>query len=128
MAGAGGPGVAMLPWYATGFRAERFEPALARIAAVALRYGATKYTLFRSQDDRYRFRHYTYFNNKQDFDRYWYGPEMVQFRADYSSWYQVPIVYEWYDHVVTDEVSNGNGEEELAPEPGPEPAVPAESA
>ena len=126
MAGADTPGIVLLPWYATGLRADRLEPALARIAAVALRYGATKYELYRSQDDRYRFRHYTYFNSKKDFERYWYGPEMVQFRADYSSWYQVPIVYEWFELVASDELANGNGEPE--PEPVPEPAVPAESA
>ena len=40
---AGGPskpGTVIIPWYATGFRADAFEAALNEIAPVALRYGA----------------------------------------------------------------------------------------
>jgi hypothetical protein len=117
-------GMVLVPWYATGFRADRFEKALARLAPVAFRYGATKYEVYRSAEDRYRFRHYTYFERKADFERFWYGPEMVQFRADYSSWYQVPLVYEWYEVVAADAIGdgNGNGGAETAPEPEPAPA------
>ena len=34
-------GSVIIPWYATGFRADSFEEALNEAAAVALRYGAT---------------------------------------------------------------------------------------
>ena len=34
-------GTVVIPWYATGFRAERFGKALDEIAAVAMRYGAS---------------------------------------------------------------------------------------
>ena len=37
--------------------------------------------------------------SKLDFDRYWYGPEFEAFRTEYSSWYQVPIIYEWYERI-----------------------------
>jgi hypothetical protein len=30
-------------------------------------------------------------------DRYWYGEEFSIWRADYASWYQVPVVYTWSD-------------------------------
>ena len=40
------------------------------------------------------------FPTKLQFERYWYGPEFVAFRAQYSSWYQVPLVYEWHDRIV----------------------------
>ena len=98
------PGVVFVPWYATGFRADRLEPALAKIAAVALRYGATEYSVYRSRDDRYRFLQASNFPSKLAWERYWSGPEMTQFRADYSSWYQVPIVYDWHDRVAHDAV------------------------
>ena len=96
MAKTGG-GVVFIPWYATGFRADGLAEALAGIAPVALRYGATDYALYRSRDDLYKFMQTATFEAGGDFDRYWYGPEFEAFRTEYSSWYQVPIVYEWYD-------------------------------
>lgn len=110
------PGVVFVPWYATGLRADRLEPALARIAAVVMRYGATQYSVYRSRDDRYRFLQASHFERKLDWERYWYGPEMSQFRAEYSSWYQIPIVYEWNDLVAADVV-----------EPAPEAEAEAEA-
>jgi hypothetical protein len=97
-------GVAVIPWYATVFRADRFELALAEIAPVALRYGASDFTVYRMRDDRYRFIQYSTFEYPADFDRYWYGEEFVQWRADYSSWYQVPVVSAWADRVLHGEM------------------------
>ena len=92
-------GVVKVPWYATGFRADRLADALAEIAAVALRYGALRYDVHRSTEDRYRFMQSAVFEEKIDWERYWYGPEMSEFRTRYASWYQVPIVYEWHQVV-----------------------------
>jgi hypothetical protein len=88
-----------IPWYATGFRGDDLEAALADIAAVAPRYGATYYTVYRSRDDRYRFLQVADFESKLDFDRYWHSPEFVAFRTTCSSWYQVPTLYVWNDVV-----------------------------
>jgi hypothetical protein len=98
MAAAGG-GVVFIPWYATGFRADAFAAALAQIAPVALRYGATEYGVYRSRDDRYRFLQTARFEDGVDFDRYWYGPEFSRFRGQHSSWYQVPVLHYWNDQV-----------------------------
>ena len=86
-----------IPWYATGFRAEGLEAALGQIAAVALRYGATDYAVHRSRDDLYRFLQMATFEDKRSWERYWLGEEFVDWRARHSSWYQVPVLYEWYD-------------------------------
>lgn len=86
----------MIPWYATGFRGERFEPLLNEIAAIAMRYGATSYAVYRSQEDRYRFQQFASFESHHDWQRYWEGPEMQTFRARYSGWYQVPVLYSWW--------------------------------
>jgi hypothetical protein len=93
-------GVVNIPWYSTVFRGDQFEVALREIAPVSLRYGATDYEVLRSNDDRYRFWQLAHFEAKGDFDRYWYGPEFNEWRADYTSWFQVPIVYSWFDRVV----------------------------
>lgn len=89
-------GVVHIPWYATVFRADRFSTALEEIAPVALRYGATEYAVHRSDEDGYKFRQTATFESKADFERYWYGSEFSTWRAEYSSWYQVPVTYEWY--------------------------------
>ena len=91
-------GVMHVQWYATVFRADMFVEAVAEIAApVALQYGATRFTVQRSQDDHYRIIQQTWFHSKDDWYRYWEGPEMREFRARYSGKYQVPLTYIWFD-------------------------------
>lgn len=101
-------GLVIVPWYATGFRAAAFSEALDEIAPVALRYGASSYAVYRARDDLYKFQQVSAFADHLDWQRYWEGPEMTFFRGRYSSWYQVPIVYGWWD-----ETSRG----EVEPEP-----------
>ncbi|MGH2946848.1 MAG: hypothetical protein ACRDPC_11405 [Solirubrobacteraceae bacterium] len=93
-------GVVHIPWYATLFRGDTFEAALAEIAPIALRYRATEYQVYRSRDDRYKFLQLASFEAKDDFELYWYGTEFSAWRADYASWYQVPILYVWHDLVL----------------------------
>ena len=88
-----------IPWYATGFRGEKLAAALAEIASVAPRYGATHYEVYRSRDDLYRFLQVVDFESKVDWERYWGGPEFIAFRTAASSWYQVPVLYTWNDVV-----------------------------
>ncbi len=90
-------GTVIVPWYATGFRADDFERELGAVASTALRYGASSYAVYRSQDDRYRFQQLAAFEEKLDWERFWEGQEMSYFRAVHSSWYQVPVLYGWWD-------------------------------
>jgi hypothetical protein len=98
-------GVVNIPWYATVFRGDKLEAALELIAPLAIRYGATDYRVYRNRDDRYKFMQMATFEDKYDFERYWYGAEFTTWRADYSSWYQVPVVYNWATLVVSGSVS-----------------------
>jgi hypothetical protein len=90
-------GTVIVPWYATGFRSDPFEVALNEIAAVALRYRASSYAVYRSRDDRYRFQQFAAFAEHLDWERFWDGPEMTDFRVRHSGWYQVPVLYGWWD-------------------------------
>jgi hypothetical protein len=90
-------GVVMIPWYATLFRGDQLATALEEIAPVALRYGAQEYSVYRSRDDRYKFLHAITFDSKANWERYWMGPEFIDWRAEYTSWYQVPVLYVWND-------------------------------
>jgi hypothetical protein len=100
-------GTVVIPWYATGFRGDAFEAALNEAAAVALRYGATSYSVFRARDDRYKFQQFAAFESHLDWERYWEGPEMVDFRARHSSWYQIPVLYGWWDHTAGSTIERG---------------------
>jgi hypothetical protein len=107
-------GTVIVPWYATGFRADGFEEALNEVAAAALRYGASSYAVYRARDDRYKFQQLASFDEHADWERYWEGSEMIYFRASHSSWYQVPVLYGWWDRteggaVVPEPVTAGNG-------------------
>jgi hypothetical protein len=93
-------GVVHIPWYATGFRGDDLADGLAEISAVALRYGARTHSVYRYRDDRYKFLQTAEFEEKRDFEAYWYGPEFIDFRAMCSSWYQVPVLYGWTDLIV----------------------------
>ncbi len=110
-------GVVHIPWYATVFRGDKFEVALREIAPVALRYGASAYAVHRSRDDQYKFQQFAYFADKGDWERYWYGEEFSIWRADYSSWYQVPVVPAWSDLILSgglDPTAANGGQERVA--------------
>ncbi len=98
-----------IPWYATFFRGDKFAEALGEIAPVAIRYGATEYSVYRSRDDQYKFLHTVDFEDKLDWARYWNGPEFSDWRAKYTSWFQVPVLYVWHDVVISGR-SEVNGE------------------
>jgi len=93
-------GVVQIPWYVTVFRGDDFARAVQEIAPLALRFGAIEYSVYRSREDAYKFLQMATFEEKSDFERYWYGEEFSVWRADYSSWYQVPILYTWNDLLV----------------------------
>jgi hypothetical protein len=104
-AGAGG-GTVIVPWYATGFRGDRFEAALNEFAAVALRYDATAYTVYRALEDRYKFQQLATFAQPEQWERYWSGPEAIDFRARHSGWYQVPVIYAWWEPTASGAVAS----------------------
>jgi hypothetical protein len=104
-------GIVHIPWYATVFRGDKLEAAIAEIAPKAMRYGAKSYEVFRYRDDRYKFIQTAEFDDHIAWDRYWQGPEFIYWRTKYQSYYQVPVVYGWTDLIASgtmlDEAANG---------------------
>ncbi|MDQ6803797.1 MAG: hypothetical protein M3065_02260 [Actinomycetota bacterium] len=96
--------VVYIPWYAAVLRHDALAEAVAEIAPVALRYGATKYAVHRSRDDRYKITQMAWFESDVDWHKYWEGPEMIEFRAANSGRFQVPIVYVWHDELTVGEI------------------------
>jgi hypothetical protein len=119
--------VVHIPWYATGFRGDKMESALHDVTGSSLRYGATSWAVHRNRDDRYKFLQIVEFEKKLDFEAWWEGPEMTEFRAIASSWFAVPVIYSWCDLVgegrITANGDDGEGDQEPEPEPqdAPEP-------
>jgi hypothetical protein len=111
-------GVVYIPWYATVLRWRAFSDDVVRIAPLALRYGATKYAVHRSRDDRYKITQMSWFESKADWYRYWDGPEMLEFRRRNMGHYQIPVVYVWHDELAVGEFGP---EVPLPAEPVPEP-------
>lgn len=93
-------GVVHVPLYATVFRGDKLEAAVGALAPMALRYGASSYAVHRNRDDAYKILLMATFEHKEDWDRFWYGPEFTHFRAANSGYYQVPLLYSWNDLVV----------------------------
>jgi hypothetical protein len=111
-------GVMHVDWYPTVLRKDLFEAEVSRVAPLALRYGATQYSVHRSRDDRYKITQMAWFDSKPAWYSYWEGPEMVAFRRRLSGKYQIPITYAWYDELVAGALGPEVG---LVPEPAPEP-------
>ncbi len=102
-------GVVHIPWYATAFRGDKLAEALAEVTPLAVRYGATAYTVHRSADDRYKMLQTVAFESHEDWEAFWYGEEMTRMRAVTSGWYQIPLQYAWHDVVTEGTGPNGNG-------------------
>ena len=118
-------GVVHIDWYATVLRQDVFTAEIADVAPLALRYGATQYSVHRSRDDRYKVSQMAWFESKRDWYRYWEGIEMTEFRRRNMGHYQIPINYVWYDELVAGALGP---EVPTEPEPEPAPAAPAPSA
>jgi hypothetical protein len=105
--------IVYIPWYATVMRHEALAESVCEIAPVALRYGATKYAVHRSRDDRYKITQMAWFESKEDWYRFWDGPEMVEFRSANSGRFQVPIVYVWHDELTVGEIVTADDDESV---------------
>ncbi len=118
-------GVVWIPWYATLFRKDAFAEAVTQIAPLALRYGATQYSVHHSRDDRYKITQMAWFESSEDWYRYWNGPEMIDFRRNNAGYYQNPITYVWQDELVAGALGPEVPLPEGEPEPEPAPSATA---
>ena len=88
--------VCVLDWHVAPFRADRFldvwEPAAARMPA----FGAKSWSLIRSVDDPLAFRQTSVWENRSDFERYWYSDEIEEARAQAIGYYDLPILPAWH--------------------------------
>jgi hypothetical protein len=111
-------GVVHIPWYATILRQDSMAEEIAAIAPIAMRYGATKYSVHVSREDRYEILQMAWFESKDDWYRYWEGPEMVALRRRNSGRYQILVLPVWHEEITCGTLGP---EVPLEPEPAPTP-------
>jgi hypothetical protein len=104
----------IINWVANPFRGDRFEEAWRPAAEAATRYGASAWAFTRSKDDPLSFMQVAVFENKMDFDRYWFAEEIAEARVQVGGLFQVPLLPIWYECVGWGIVTNEIGEIEAA--------------
>ena len=114
-------------WYATVLRQDSFDAEVANVAPLALRYGATQYSVHRNNQDRYKIIQMAWFQSERDWYAYWEGPEMIEFRRRNAGKYQIPITYVWHEELISGalgpEVPLGGEGEPSEPQPEPQAAT-----
>ena len=84
-----------LDFHVTPFRARRFaelyRPAVARVLA----YGAKGYMFYRSEDDSDHFVHASLWEDRADFQRYWFSREMQEMRERVAGLHGQPLLPAW---------------------------------
>lgn len=84
-------------WNLTPFRSDEFCERLAPYAERVINYGATGFLVVRQADDELIVKQYAWFENKEDWDRYWNSELMQECRAELLGHYAVPVLYTWQE-------------------------------
>jgi hypothetical protein len=91
-----------LDWHIAPLRADRFldlwEPAAAKMPA----YGAKSWSLTRSIDDPLAFQQTSTWENRSDFERYWFSTEIETARASIIDVYDLPLLPSWHTLLVAE--------------------------
>ena len=81
--------------YATLFLADHYlgqGPALERAPS----FGATSFSLTRSEEDHLHFIQMTTWENRADFDRFWASDEVADAREAAGTWFNKPVYPVWH--------------------------------
>jgi hypothetical protein len=89
----------IINWVANPFRGDRLEEAWLPAAQAVTKYGARAWAWNRSKDDPLSFMQVAAFENKMDFDRYWFAEETAEARIAIGGLYQVPLLPVWWENI-----------------------------
>lgn len=81
--------------HANAFLGDEFERLWAPAASKVMDYGAKDYSFIRDQEDPLHFIHQSYWEDRLDFDRYWFSDEMTKLREGAIGMHNVPILPQW---------------------------------
>ena len=85
-----------LDYIVTPFRDQRFvdlyRPAIARPRT----YGASGYLFLRAEEDSSHFVHISFWEDRADFDRWWFSREMQEVRVAVAGLHGQPVLPHWH--------------------------------
>jgi hypothetical protein len=96
--------VCRLDWHIAPFRGDRWLDAWEPVAALCTAYGAKSWSLTRALDDRLSFQQTMVFEDKADFERYWYSQEVAEAREKVIGWYDIPLLPTWHTLLAAESV------------------------
>jgi hypothetical protein len=96
--------VGRLDWHIAPFRGERWLDAWEPAAAKCTAYGAKSWSLTRADEDRLAFQQTMVWEDKADFERYWYSREIAEAREALISWYVIPLLPTWHTLLAAESV------------------------
>ena len=93
-----------IKWVANPLRGDVFAEGWRPAAEAVMDFGARSWAFYRNQDGRLDFVQEAVFENKSDFDRYWYSETIAEYRTQLAGKYQVPLLPTFWE-IVGDGVS-----------------------
>jgi len=91
--------VVYIDWHITPFRADRWYEIWEPGAARAMAFGAKSWSLTRNVEDPLHFRQASLWENREDFERYWYSEEISVAREQAIGYYDLPVLPNWHSLV-----------------------------
>jgi len=92
--------ISELSWHVTPFRAQRWIDLWEPAAAMATEYGAVNWQIYRSTEDPLLFRQVITWNDKADFESYWFSEEVSAIREQIIDMYDKPLLPLWCTPIV----------------------------
>ena len=88
--------VCYIDWHVHPFRAERWYEVWEPAAARAMGFGAKSWSLTRSTEDPKLFRQASVWDDRGDFERYWYSAEVAAIREQALNSSTQPVLPVWH--------------------------------
>ncbi|MCO5316432.1 MAG: hypothetical protein M9938_09775 [Solirubrobacterales bacterium] len=93
--------VSEISWHVTPFRAQRWIDRWEPAAAKATEYGATDWAIYRSEEDPLLFRQVSTWENKSDFEAWWFSEEVSETREAVIDLFDKPLLPKWLAPVIS---------------------------
>ena len=95
--------VNVIDWHIHPHRADRWYAAWLPAVERAGSFGATSWSLTRSEDDPLHFRQTTVWDSREDFERYWSSDAVAAAREAALNYYNKPLLPNWHQLIGTNE-------------------------
>ncbi|MBS1886749.1 MAG: hypothetical protein JSU06_06125 [Actinobacteria bacterium] len=96
--------VCRLDWHIAPFRGPRWLEAWEPAAAKCVAYGAKSWSLTRSIEDRLAFQQTMVWEQRSEFERYWFSQEIAEARESVVGWYVIPLLPTWHTLLAAESV------------------------